>query len=101
MVAVFDGQARKRTAGQLLLAMGGAAFFLQVWALWLETGASLSSGAAQSLGWLGALGMAALQTIDFLAWHPNGVLLGAARMLLLFWPVAVMIAGAVIARKAD
>src|ERR1700687_114575 len=102
MVAVMQGQAaRKQKAGRVLLAIGGAALFLQLWALWLEAGAAWgrgaagavrwggaalflqwwalwleagaawSRGAAEWLGWMGALGMAALQIVDFIAWNPN------------------------------
>ena len=100
MVAVFEGSTgRKQKAGQLLLAVGGVALFLQVWALWLEAGASLNRGAADSLGWLGVLGMAMLQAADFIAWNPNGILLSAARVLLLCWPMAVMLTGAALSRK--
>ena len=51
------------------------------------------------LGWLAALGMAGLQMVDFIAWNPHGILLSLTRVLLLFWPMAVMIAGVMIARK--
>jgi hypothetical protein len=102
MVAVLEGGAqRKHKAAKALLAMGGAALVLQLWSLWLEAGAAWSRGAAESLGWLGALGMAMLQMVDFLAWNPNGILLSVARVLLLFWPVAVMAAGVALARKAN
>jgi len=89
---------RKRNAGQILLAIGGVALFLQLWALWLEAGNAWSRGAAESLGWIGALGMAALQVVGFIAWNPNGILLSLARVLLLCWPVAVMIAGVAVSR---
>jgi len=102
MVAVLEGGAqRKRSAAKALLAIGGGALFLQLWALWLEAGQAWSRAAAESLGWLGALGMAMLQMVDFLAWSPNGILLSVARVLLLFWPVAVMAAGVALARKAN
>jgi len=94
MVAAMEARkARKQKAGRFLLAIGGGAFFLQLWALWLEADAPWSRAAAESLGWMGALGMGMLQVIDFLAWNPNGILLGLTRMLLLCWPMAVMIAG--------
>ena len=94
MVAAMEARmARKHKAGRFLLAIGGAAFFLQLWALWLEAGAACSRGAAQSLGWMGALGMVMLQVVDFIAWNPNGILLSLTRILLLCWPMAVMIAG--------
>jgi hypothetical protein len=89
---------RKRNAGQILLAIGGAALFLQFWALWLEAGNASSRAAAESLGWIGALGMAALQMVDFIAWNPDGILLSLTRVLLLCWPVAVMIAGVAVSR---
>jgi hypothetical protein len=91
--------ARKQKAGRLLLAIGAAAFFLQLWALGLEAGAAWSRGASESLGWMGALGMAALQVVDFIAWNPNGILLSLTNVLLLCWPVAIMVAGVVISRK--
>jgi hypothetical protein len=93
--------ARKQKAGRILLAIGGTALFLQLLAWWLEAGAAWSRGAAESLGWMGALGMAALQIVDFIAWNPNGILLSLTRVLLLCWPVAVMIAGVAISRRAD
>ena len=95
MVAAMQARraSRKRNAGQILLAIGGVALFLQLWALWLEAGNAWSRATAQSLGWIGALGMAALQVVDFIAWNPNGILLSLTRVLLLCWPVAVMIAG--------
>lgn len=100
MDAVLEGNpARKQKAGQVLLAIGGIALFLQLWALWLEAGAAWSRSAAESLGWLGAFGMAMLQMVDFIAWHPNGILLSVARLLLLCWPVALMLVGAVLSRK--
>ncbi len=89
---------RKRNAGQLLLAIGGVALFLQLWAFWLEACNAWSRPAAESLGWIGALGMAALQMVDFIAWNPNGILLSLTRVLLLCWPVAVMIAGVAFSR---
>jgi hypothetical protein len=102
MVAVMEGGgARKQKAGGILLAIGGAALILQLWALWLEAGAAWSRGVAQSLGWLGAFGMAMLQMINLIAWNPNGILLSLTRVLLLCWPMAVMIAGIVVSRKAN
>jgi uncharacterized membrane protein YdjX (TVP38/TMEM64 family) len=102
MVAVMEARMeRKQKAGRLLLAIGATAFFLQLWALWLETGAAWSRGTAESLGWLGALGMAMLQAVDFIAWNPNGILLSLTKVLLLCWPVAVMVAGVVVSRKAN
>jgi|SRR2546421_5492047 len=89
--------ARKQRAARVLLTIGGIALFLQVWALWLEAG--WNHVAADSLGWLAALGMAGLQMVDFIAWNPHGILLSLTRVLLLFWPMAVMIAGVMIARK--
>ena len=100
MVAVLDG-ARKPRAGQLILSVGGIALFLQVWALWLEAGAALSRGTADSLGWLGTLGIAMLQAVDFIAWNPNGILLSVTRLLLLCWPLAVMMAGVLLSRRMN
>jgi len=100
MDGVLEGNpARKQKAGQVLLAIGGVALLVQLWALWLEAGAAWSRSATESLGWLGALGMAMLQMVDFIAWHPNGILLSVARLLLLCWPVALMLVGAVLSRK--
>jgi len=100
MVAVLEGSAgRKQTTGRVLLAIGGMALFVQLWTLWLEAGLALGHGAAETLGWLGALGLAMLQVVDFLAWNPNGILLSAARVLLLCWPMAVMLTGAALSRK--
>jgi hypothetical protein len=102
MVALFEVRMeRKQKIGQMLLLIGAAAFFLQLWALWLEAGATWSRGEADSLGWLGALGMAMLQVVHFVAWNPNGILLSLTKVLLLCWPVAVMIAGIVVSRKAN
>jgi hypothetical protein len=102
MVAAIQGRtARKRNAGRILLAIGGAALFLQLWALWLEAGNVWSRPAAESLGWIGAVGMAALQMVDFIAWNPNGILLSLTRVLLLCWPVAVMIAGVAVSRGSS
>ena len=102
MVAAMEGRrtARKHNAGRILLAIGGAALFLQLWALWLEAGEAWSRAAAESLGWIGALGMAALQMMNFIAWNPNGILLSLTRVLLLCWPVAVMIAGVAVSRRS-
>jgi len=95
MVAVLErSAARKQKAGQVLLAIGGVALLMQLWALWLE------ASAAESLGWLGALGLAMLQMVDFIAWNPNGILLSVARLLLLCWPVALMMAGAAFSRRS-
>src|SRR4029453_7902062 len=91
---------RKQRAGRALLAMGGTALFLELWALWLEAGVRWSPGAAGSLGWVGALGIAMLEMVDFIAWNPNGILLSLTRVLLLCWPVAVMVAGVAVSRKA-
>jgi hypothetical protein len=100
MVAVLEGSAaRKQTAGRVLLAIGAMALFVQLWTLWLEAGSALGHGAAETLGWLGALSLAMLQVVDFLAWNPNGILLSAARVLLLCWPMAVMLAGVALSRK--
>jgi hypothetical protein len=101
MVAVLEGAARRQKTGRALLAIGGIALLVQLWAFWLETGSALNHGAAESLGWLGALGLAMLRAVDFIAWNPNGILLSVSRVLLLFWPVAVMMAGAVLARRAS
>jgi hypothetical protein len=102
MVAVIEARtARKQKAGRILLAIGGAALLLQLWALWLEAGAAWSRGAAESLGWLGALGMAMFQVVDFIAWNPNGILLSLTKVLLLCWPVAVMVAGVLVLRRAN
>jgi len=102
MVGALEGSAgRKQKAGQALLAIGGVALLMQLWTLWAEAGAAWGRGAAESLGWLGALGIAMLQTVDFLAWNPNAILLSATRVLLLCWPVAVMMAGLVLSRKMN
>ena len=102
MVGVLGGGgARKQRAGRILLVIGGAALLLQLWALWLGARATWSHGVAESLGWMGALGMTMLQVIDFIAWNPNGILLSLTRVLLLCWPMAVMIAGVVVSRKAN
>jgi len=102
MVAALEGSAaRKQTAGRVLLAIGGLALFVQLWTLWREAGSAMGHGAADTLGWLGALGLAMLQVVDFLAWNPNGILLSAARVLLLCWPMAVMLAGAALSRKGS
>jgi hypothetical protein len=102
MLAVLGGGgARRQRAGRILLAIGGAALMLQLWALWLEAGAAWSRGVAESLGWLGAFGMVMLQMVNLIAWNPNGILLSLTRVLLLCWPMAVMIAGVVISRKAN
>jgi hypothetical protein len=100
MVAAMQArrESRKRNVGQTFLTIGGVALFLQLWALWLEAGNAWSRAAAESLGWIGALGMAALQMVDFIAWNPNGILLSLTRVLLLCWPVAVMVAGVAISR---
>jgi hypothetical protein len=92
---------RKQRAGQFLLAIGGAALALQLWALWLEAGAAWSRGTVDTLGWMGTLGMAMLQVVNFVAWNPNGILLSLTRVLLLCWPVAVMIAGVAVARRGN
>jgi hypothetical protein len=100
MVAVLEsGVARKQMAGRVLLATGGVALFVQLWTLWMEAGSALGHGVAESVGWLGALGLAMVQVVDFLAWNPYGILLSAARVLLLCWPMAVMLAGAALARR--
>lgn len=101
MDARFSKSGRKQTAGRALLAIGGAALVLQLWTLWLEAGAAWSHRAAESLGWMGALGIAVLQIVDTVAWNPNGILLSLSRVLLLCWPVAVMVAGIVVSRRAD
>ena len=103
MVAAMEGRrtTRRHNAGRILLGIGGAALFLQLWALWLEAGEAWSRAAAQSVGWMGALGMAALQMVDFIAWNPNGILLSLTRVLLLCWPVAVMIAGVAVSRGSN
>jgi hypothetical protein len=103
MVTAMAGRrtARKHNPGRILLAIGGAALFLQLWALWLEAGEAWSRPAAESLGWMGALGMAALQMLDFIAWNPHGILLSLTRVLLLCWPVVVMITGVVVSQRAN
>jgi hypothetical protein len=69
--------------------------------LWLEIGVDWGHGAADSLGWFGTLSVAMLQMVDFIAWNPNGILLSIARVLLLCWPMAVMLAGVALSRRAD
>jgi hypothetical protein len=102
MVAVLEGSAvRKQNAGRVLLTIGGIALLAQLWALWLEAGSVWSRSAAESLGWLGALGLAMLQMVDFIAWNPNGILLSVVRLLLLCWPVAMMMVGAALSRGAN
>jgi hypothetical protein len=39
--------------------------------------------------------------VDFIAWNPNGILLSLTRVLLLCWPVAVMVAGVAVSRRAN
>jgi len=101
VAAISRGTQRKQNAARVFLGIGGVAFFLRVWALWLEAGAAFSGGTAESLGWMGALGMATLQMVDFLAFHPHGVLLSLTKVLLLCWPVAVMTAGVVFSHKSN
>ena len=93
--------ARKLRVGQFLLVTGGAALAVQLWALWLEAGAAWGGGAVGTLGWMGALGMAMLQVVNFVVWNPNGILLSLTRVLLLCWPMAVMVAGIVVARRPN
>jgi hypothetical protein len=101
VAALEDAGTRKQQAGRVLLAIGGAALFVQLWTLWLEAGSVLSHAAADTVGWVGALGLATLQAVNFLAWNPNGILLSAARVLLLCWPMAVMVAGAALSRRVN
>lgn len=101
MVAVMRGTDRKQRAGLALLAIGGAALFLQLGTMWLEAGAALGGASEAPIGWLGTLGLATLQMVHFLAFHPHGVLLGLTRVLLLCWPMAVMIAGVAISRGTN
>jgi hypothetical protein len=102
MMGVMEARmARRQGLGRILLAIGGTALFLQLWALWLEAGAAWSRGAAGSLGWMGALGIAMLQMVNFIVWNPNGILLSLTRVLLLCWPVAVMVAGVMVTRKVS
>lgn len=102
MVAVLEGNgSRKQKAGRVLIAIGGMALLVQLWTLWLEAGAALNHSTADSLGWLGALGLAMLQAVDFIAWNPNGILLSVSRVLLLCWPVAVMMAGVALSRRTN
>jgi hypothetical protein len=102
MVAVVKaGAARKHNVGRVLLAIGGMAFFVELWTIWLEAGSVLGHGTAETLGWVGALGLAMLQAVDFLAWNPNGILLSVSRVLLLCWPVAVMMAGVALSRRTN
>jgi hypothetical protein len=102
MVEVMESEkARKKKTAQALLAVGGIGLLAQLGALWLEAGTAWSRGAEESIGWLGALGVAALQMVDYLAWNPNGILLGATRLLLLFCPVMVMMAGVALSHKGQ
>src|SRR4030095_15314115 len=91
---------RKQSAGRALLAMGGTALFLELWALWLEAGIRWSHGAAESLGWIGGLGVAQIQVGTFVAGESKWILVSLTRVLLLCWPVAVMVAGVAVSRKA-
>ena len=100
MVGVLEGKtAQRQKAARVLLAIGGIALFAQLTALWLEASADWGLSAEGSLGWLGALGMAALQMVDFLAWNPNGILLSVTRLLLLCCPVMVMLAGVALSHR--
>lgn len=103
MVAAMEsrgsGVVRRTRAGQILLAVGGLALLVELWGLWLEAGSAFNRAAVETVGWLGALGMATLQLVDFIAWNPHGILLSVARLLLLCWPVAMMLAGAVVSGR--
>lgn len=101
MVGVLEGgTARKQRAAHTLLAIGGAALFVELWTLWLETTMAWGRGAELSLGWLGALGTATLQMVNFIAWNPHAILLSVARLLLLCWPMAVIAAGVMLSRQS-
>ena len=103
MAAVLEasGRRRQQKAGHVLLTVGGVALILQLWVLWLEVGSAWGHGAADSLGWLGMLGVAMFQMVDFVAWNPNGILLSIARVLLLCWPMALMLAGVALSRRPN
>ena len=102
MVAVLERNGtRQQRTGRLLVTIGGMALLFQLWTLWLEAGSAMGHGAADSLGWLGALGLAMLQALDFIAWNPHGILLSVSRVLLLCWPVAVMMTGAALSRQTN
>ena len=101
VAAISSGTGRKQRAGRVLLTIGAVALFLQLWTLWLETGAALSGASVASFGWVGTLGLATLQMVHFFAFHPNGVLLGLSRVLLLCWPMAVMIFGLAFSRNTN
>lgn len=101
MVGVLEGESsRKQKAAQALLGIGGAALLVELWTLWLEASTAWTRGAEQSLGWIGALGTATLQLVNFVAWNPQAILLSIARLLLLCWPVAVMLAGVALSRRS-
>lgn len=101
MVGVLERTAnRKQKAARALLAIGGAALFVELWTLWMEARTAWSRSAELSLGWLGELGMATLQMLNFIAWNPNAILLSVARLLLLCWPVAVMLTGVALSRRS-
>src|SRR5262245_66335770 len=56
MVRALEGGERKHKTGRALLAIGGVALLVELWTLWLEAGSALNDGAADSVGWLGAVG---------------------------------------------
>ena len=99
MVAVLEGGGTRRgNSGAVVLAIGGFALFLELWALWLQAGAVLTHGTTDCLGLVGTVGLALMRVANFIAWNPNGILLTLTRVLLLCWPVAVMLAGVLLSR---
>jgi len=95
-----DLQSLKSIAGASLFALGLVILFANLDGV----GDSLSNAAGisahEGLGILPALGLAGLHALQAYAFNPAGFLSGFLQILVSFWPLVLILVGAVVLRRA-
>ena len=103
MVAQMTTQIGQRNLiGKGLLWIGTAALLAQTGLFLMHFRDSLVRAGAQALGWIPALGLTLMRTLQDATWHPAGVLLLLARLLVSCWPLMLILIGiALVKRSGD
>lgn len=91
----------KATAGRVMLWVGAAVLFGEVWMLLTQLSEFWQGSGAASLGWMAGLGAAAQRAVSFLVWNDGLALAVAAKVLVLCCPLLIIAVGVGLIRKAE
>jgi hypothetical protein len=89
-------QTLKSIAGASLLALGLVILFANLDGITASLTSSSGVPAHEALGLLPALGLAALHAAQAYAFDPDGFISGFLKILVSFWPVILILAGALL-----